>query len=217
MGIRLIWHRVSPVQTIKFNIILFFLISYCLWIFVFGIQRYLIVLELLSGLLLYLFMEIVFDFPKYRALMFGLLAIMLVATTIPPDWGRTSWNSTWFDIKVPGELTANNEMFIMLSGEPLSYLIPSFPPDARFIRIEGNFVPSPQTLLAKQIQQTIENQEGIIYSLSVLDPTDQEVKLLTSYGLARARVDCIRFSSKIHPAIVVCPLSRISAEFEPKQ
>jgi len=140
------------------------------------------------------------------------LAVLLVATTNPPDWGHTFWSSTWYDIEIPVELTANKQIFVMLRDEPLSYIIPFLPPDTRFVRIAGNLWLSPQTKLFKHVWQTIKSHEGPIYSLSLFEPTEKEIALLKKYGLMITQRNCIHFNSKLNPVIAACPLQRIPSE-----
>jgi len=207
---RIVRRQTDPVYGVKFNVMFFFLISYFIWIFISGIQRYIIVLELLSGLVIFLLIMTVIRTLRHSVFVFALVAVVLVASSSPPDWGRTCWSPTWYDIKTPVELTASDEMFVMLGNDPLSYVIPFFPSDARFVRIQGNFRPSQQTKLGELIYQTIRNHTGAIYSFSTEELSDNQIQLLAKYGLAVAAEPYIEFSSKAHSKLLVCPLCRIS-------
>ena len=215
-GTRIFIHHIYPVRSNKLDLIMFFIISYCIWLVVISAQRYIVVLELLTGLITVLLIETIIKIRRYIILAGIIAAVVLVATTQAPDWGRAPWNSTWFDTKVPVELTINNQMFIMLGNEPISYLIPSFPPDAQFVRIVNNFSLAPK--MDERIRQTINTQRGPIYSFKHLELNDQEIKLLQSYGLKRSSGECIQLNSKAYPGtITICPLNRIVMSEEPKK
>ena len=194
-----------PLQFDKLNMLLFFLVGYAVWIVMFGIQRYLVVIELLSGLVIFLLLELIINSSRYRTFIFIPIALLMIVTTVPANYGRVSWGPSWFDVNVPSELTAQNEMFIMLTTEPYSYVIPSFPADSRFVRIESNLDPS-KTRFDTQIRQAIADHKGPIYSIGIGVPDERQLKLLASYGLVRSDMNNISITSKVHSNINICRL-----------
>ncbi|MCK5609824.1 hypothetical protein KAR91_48580, partial [Candidatus Pacearchaeota archaeon] len=157
----------------------------------------------------FLLIESIVGIRKYIVPVFILVVILVAVTTNSPNWGRTSWSNDWFNVSVPSELTANSQMIIILGSDPISYLIPSFPLDTRFVRIEGNFKPSSETKFAEYVRQTIRSNAGPIYSLSLQEPTEQQIRLLAGYGLTIKSGDIIHFGSKVQPVILIHPLFRI--------
>lgn len=209
---RYIRHKKIPVKLAKVQLILFFLIGYAIWLLAFSIQRYIIVLELLSGLIVYLLLEIIIKSSKYRILTFIPVVLLLILTTVPANWGRVSWSSTWFDVKVPPKLMAQNEMFVMFVGD-YSYLIPSFPSDARFICIRGYYIDPSKTKFEIQIRQAIEHHKGPVYLISMYEPDNKQLKSLFNYGLIMSNEDSICVTSKGPPVYIyhLFPKSQFTA------
>ena len=138
--------------------------AYLAWLFVFAIFRYLVPLEILSGALLvggirFLLRDLS---PRYVAA--GVLTVLLIGTTRPMSWGRMPFADKYFDIRVPP--VEANSLVIVGYVHPLSYLIPSFPPDTRFVSPANNFMLLDQrNLLEKRAAETIANHRGPIYLL----------------------------------------------------
>jgi hypothetical protein len=111
-------------------------LSYGVWLSMWAYFRYLGPVEWLAplGIALALF-ELV---PRAR---WGTLAIAVLAlttlTTKPLTYGRGGWGSSYFDAKIP-ELPADPPGLVLIAGlEPLGFLVPYFPSELRFVRIEG--------------------------------------------------------------------------------
>ena len=198
--LRSIRSRTMPLRANNLSMLAFFLSCYIIWIAMFAIQRYAVVLELLTGLVIYLLLELIVSSSKLRPLIFIPLILVMVLTTVPADWGRTSWGPSWFGVSVPAQLTATDEMFIMLTGEPYSYIIPSFPADSRFIRIEGNLNPA-GTKFEDKIRRAIAEHSGPLYAIGIGALTEKQIKLMAGYGLSRSDTEITVMSSKVHPAI----------------
>ncbi len=78
----------------------FFCISYLFWLNIFGIYRYLIVIELLIPLLLFVIITHVFNgrFAPRAALIF---LVLLTAVNLRgiPDWGHAEWADTVYSVE----------------------------------------------------------------------------------------------------------------------
>jgi hypothetical protein len=121
-------------------LLVFFCISYFLWLNTFGIYRYLIVIELLIPLLLFVIITYVFKARKsyIAALVF---IVILTAVNLPgaPSWGRSPWSDTLYSIE-PSELDTGSEPAIVyLAGMPLAWIIPALDINTPFIQIVPNF------------------------------------------------------------------------------
>lgn len=197
--------RAMPIRHDSLSILTFFLVSYIIWISMFAIQRYMIVLELLTGLVIYLLLKMMIKSTKLRIIIFVPAALLMMITTIPADWGRTAWSSSWFDVRIPVELTESNQMFIMLTSEPYSYVISAFPPDSRFVRIDGNLDPT-GTKFEEEIRAAIAEHKGPLYAISVGTFDERQIIRLAAYGLTRADTQITTMSTKIHPDINICRL-----------
>lgn len=117
----------------------FFCISYFLWLNIFGIYRYLIVIELLIPLLLFVIIRHITAarFPDWATL--ACLAVLtMVNIRGAPDWGHSEWADTVYSVEA-NRLTAQPEpAAIYLAGQPLAWLVPALDLETPFIQIVPN-------------------------------------------------------------------------------
>jgi hypothetical protein len=118
----------------------FFFVSYFLWLNIFGIYRYLIVIELLIPLLLFMIMTHLLKSRRGPILALAAVAILTVVN-LPgaPSWGRAGWADTVFRVE-PGPLTDGPEpAAVYLAGQPIAWIVPAMDIRAPFIQIVPNF------------------------------------------------------------------------------
>ena len=118
-------------------------LSYAAWLFLFAIYRYLIPLEMLAPLLIVLALGLLPIKPPMRALLTAFMLVLIAATLQPGDWGR---RGLWMDkaVEISGPSLANlknekNLMILMAGYSPYSHVVPEFPPEIPFVRIQSNF------------------------------------------------------------------------------
>lgn len=129
-------------------IVLFVVASYFAWALGFGIYRYAVTLEMLTGVVVVGVLGDVFKWNGFRTT--SALALLLVAlvTTQYLDWGRgfnpsqgirpAPYAEKYIDIRVPP--LPENSIVLLATGQPASYFIPYAEPTARFLGIENNFL-----------------------------------------------------------------------------
>ncbi len=122
------------------------IITYLLWLRAFSLYRYLVGLELIVPLAFL----VVFDrLPLARwkrTALTGTSMVLILSTLSPQAWWRQQWANEFFGVKVP-EISKPAETVILIAGlSPLSYVIPAFPPDVRFIRVEANWMVYPEPI-----------------------------------------------------------------------
>jgi hypothetical protein len=186
----------------------FWLASFVLWTAQHSILRYIIVLEVLSGLLIVGLLRLMLR-SGYADVAITIVAVTLIATTRWPDWWRVDHGQHWFDVQVPP--VAPNALVLVASGTPVSYVLPFFPPDARHLGVRNNFNwPGRPTLIAKTIADTIRDQRGPIYSLQY--PPGDGAADIAAHGLRPVAGGCaqVRTNMRTSP-IDLCRLERIDA------
>lgn len=126
--------------------LLFFIFSYLFWQSYFSIMRYIVVLEMLAPLLIYLLLTTLIP-DKIIAFSFASLSLFFIAITlIPASMIRAPWYKTdYFNVKLPGIVALNQQAQTVLTPfpayalqthpRPQLYLIPFFPKHWRFIGI----------------------------------------------------------------------------------
>ena len=112
----------------------------------------------------------------------------------------------WFKVEVPGALKQSNELFLILGGDPSSYIVPFLPVDSRAVRIGGDFNPNPDTLFYKYRSQVILKHSGPIYSITSAPLKNEDMVSLASFRLT-AREPCEKIVTRDH-IFSICPLDR---------
>ena len=136
------------------GLLCFFGVSFSLWAFFFAYQRYLIPLELLSGVVIWIIAKRVFH---RESIVSGLLAMCLVTsfTTLSvPDWGhrnsRIKDSANPFGLGLPAELV-NQAGDYLVTDPQTSYIFPFMHRDSRFLNVV--FSPRIDELIRKALAQ----------------------------------------------------------------
>ena len=168
------------------------LVSYAVWLKIFCIYRYLLPLEMLTPLGIWLLIDTLpWRQPKknYAALC---CAILLLVTLRPGNWGRVSWGDDYFGVKTPLLNDPANTMVLMTGVDPMAYVIPFFPEPVRFVRIQSYFTgPSDAPNgFDRLMQRLIAEHHGPLYVLYRSYEEEQSRDSLLAYGLAIDAGDC---------------------------
>ena len=153
-------HVLSPDKRLFLG---FFIASYLLWLVLFGIYRYLISLDLLIPLVIYIIVSNMFSKPIYKYVtLVGLATITLFNSSGAADWGRAGWSDQVYKTEIPAGFEKASG--IILVGQPLAWLIPAFDAPKPFIQIAPNF-PISTAYLNKVREHMIDGKEmGFIYN-----------------------------------------------------
>ncbi|MFA6280291.1 MAG: hypothetical protein WC612_05825 [Bdellovibrionales bacterium] len=116
------------------------ILSYTLWLFMFAIYRYLIPLEMIAPLLIVVAMGMLPLRPAPRTLLTFYILLAIAVTIQAGDWGRKKpWLDKAISATVPPIENPSQTMILMAGFEPYSHIVPSFPPESAFVRIQSNF------------------------------------------------------------------------------
>lgn len=184
--------RSEPDRSHRF-LAIYIAVSFVLWALLHGIYRYLLPLELLTGIAI---MLLLFRIVPVRAIApCALLTVVLVvATTYVPTWGRVGFGSRFLEVSVP--MMERDALVVLTVDEPMAYVLTEFPADARHVGIENNLVhatvPSGMREIAAAI---IARHSGPIYELTVLGHATEPV--LEAYGLRRMPDGCTEVLSNL--------------------
>ncbi|TDR45829.1 hypothetical protein DFR29_104259 [Tahibacter aquaticus] len=143
-------------------------VGYGLWLLLFGYYRYLVLLEMLAPLLLTLALLTL----RSRLLLPALCTavVLLGLATRPPRWGRTAhYAEHYVEVQLPPHADYAQAMIVFGGGEPLSFIAPSFPSSARFVRIAGNLVgpPQPEWALDRAARKHLQQHAGPLYLVAL--------------------------------------------------
>ena len=201
---------VGPVRAWRF-VIVFWLVSYMVWLKVHGIYRYIIPLELLAGALLLPCLRWIFA-PRAANIATVWVTVIVLALTRYPQWERVPFGERYVDVHVPP--VEPHALVMLLSDEPMSYVLPFFPADARFVGARSNFIaPGMTNRLATEIARAIREHDGPLYSLSIPAAGDD---VLAAHHLRRDRQRCGAIVSNLTSRpLEMCRLRRVDAAAAP--
>lgn len=190
-------------------IIIFTSLSFFLWLFQFGYQRYLIPLELLSGITIWCLINKFIEKRQRKILLYFSLFTLIILTTKSPNWERLEWGQSWFGVTGTEISGLKQTLILMVDNKPISYVIPFFPQNIRFVRIDENFIKSiKNTLFMEKITSVINEHNGDLFGLAVDTKTNNYSSLLRKYGLEYKNTSCQKLVSRLEH-MSLCPLQKI--------
>jgi len=159
------------------------IITYLLWLRMFGIYRYLLGYEMLAPLLL----ALIFGQLPQRARLLATLAmvLLLAVTTRPASWIRMPFSARAVEVSLPPIADPEHSMVLLAGHEPLSFLIPAFPETMQFLRIDSTFTNPDQTEVPFNalMKQRIDHHQGPLLALFITIERHDVVKRLGNDGL----------------------------------
>jgi hypothetical protein len=135
-------------------------VSYCIWISVEAVYRYLLPVEMLAPLLIALTIGL---FPLRRgAAVTAVVLLALMITMRPGDWGRRhEWSDKVASVRRPVLEKPADTMILMAGDDAYAYMIPEFPPEISFMRLQSRaFRPEQGWGINKLIQRRLDAHKG---------------------------------------------------------
>ena len=185
--------------------------AYLVWLKMFAIYRYVTPLEMLSPLLVVLAIDLM---PARRATRLAValaLMVALLATTGPGVWIRVPFTQHAVEVSVPQLADPAHTVVVLAGHEPLSFLLPAFPPEIRFLRIDSTFTNPDQRqvrfnpVMAGQLAA----HQGPLFALFIPTERHDVVPRLAQLGLVVDDDACRPVTSPIGAAAyALCPLAR---------
>jgi len=178
-------------------VMVFVVVSFVVWEFAFGIYRYGVALEMLSGVVIVGAVLRLVARPRLRLALAGMLAVIFAATTVHPDWGRGEWGDRYVEVRVPA-LPADS-IVLIATADPAAYFIPFAEPTARFLGIENNFLTLSQTnRMALEVGRLMRTAGPAKFILSV-GPFDADKlgRVLGRLGLRLGAGPCLKIESNL--------------------
>jgi hypothetical protein len=189
-------------------------LSYLTWLKMFAIFRYILVIELLAPLGIWLILERLINprTARYAAAAAGFL--MILATLSPADWGRVTWGKDYFGANLPVIEKPEDTIVIMTGADPSSYLIPLFPKSVRFVRIQSYFTgpSSHPNGYDRLMENIISRHTGPMYVLFRAYEKIGATSALDAYGLDMNSDSCQAFKphieSNVKDPLYFCAVSK---------
>jgi len=168
------------------------LVAYAVWLKLFAIYRYLLPLEMLAPLGIWLLIDTLpWRMPTKNYAAMGCILLLLV-TLQPGNWGRVTWGDEYFGVTPPPLADPAHTMVLMTGVDPMAYVIPFFPEPVRFLRIQSYFTGPSDTPngFDRRMQQLVADHRGPLYVLYRFYEENQSRDALQAYGLAIESGSC---------------------------
>jgi len=187
---------VGPTSRVTRTFLWFVSASFALWALVFAYQRYLIPIELLFGVAVWVLAAGLFKRQHLVAVM-TICLLASLATLKVPDWGH--WigktdTGNFVGIRVPRELALTPADYLIY-GKPITYVLPFLHPNSRFFGIRYDPQVDPQ--LDKLIASALTADEGRPIRFLTFEAGFRAASLvLAPFGMVAEPV-CWHFQSNI--------------------
>lgn len=143
--------------------LLFCGLAYLVWMRMFSIYRYLIPLELLLPLVIWLLWRGIATSVQAAHRLAGMtLVVLLLCATSTPQWGNAQWGARAYTAEVPAfEAPAQSVIFFASPEPPMGWLATMFPPQVKFIGVDTGFPESPAW--RQRMRQAVAERSGPHY------------------------------------------------------
>jgi hypothetical protein len=193
--------------------------TYVAWLILFAIYRYLIPLEMLSPLIIVAAISLL-PLPRKAAL--GAVALILVvaqAFAWKGDEPRFGWAGRYVEVAAPAIPDPAGALVLMTETAPMAYVIPSFPPETEFLRIQGWLIGSKddRSGFGRTMHARVAAHAGALYALYWPVERDGTVAALADYGLTLDDSSCRTVATNIQAPLdqgkplLFCKLTRIQS------
>ncbi len=186
-------------------------VSYVAWLNLFAIYRYAVTLEMLAPLVIVIAIDFIPVAARYRT---GAAAIVLIVSIAAIRWDaavgwRPAWGAKLVAIDLPPIEEPSDTMVLMAGTEPLSYVVPSFPPQIPFLRVDS-WLDSPQsnTPFGQAMRTRIAAHHGPLFGAFIPWEGERAKAAFASYGLAFDPSKCRQITSNVGEPIRWCALER---------
>ena len=188
------------------------MLSYGVWLALFDIYRYIIPLEMLAPLVAVACIAFwPVSWQRQLSLAIGLLGFMVV-TTQSGDWGHKPWapSGKFVDVTVPTITSPATTMVLMTGLAPTAFVIPAFPPEIPFLRVQSYLVsPGDATRFNEVLHQRIEAHTGELFLLRPTWDTWKAAEVLPGFGLDLQPGGCRPVPTNLDSELELCALVRV--------
>jgi len=176
-------------------LLLFVLIAFAIWMALFSIYRYLVSVETLLPLVLWVLLCRILPYERARTWAKRLIAVCVAASLLLlfRTWGHVEWTNPPFRIDVPADLDAARDT-IVVAEQPMAWLGVGYPPQTAIASVLSSFPESPR--YARRLRELIQARGGTAYLLldeernSRLDTVERVNRKLKGWGVLDSVAGC---------------------------
>ncbi len=143
-------------------LLVFIALGYLVWMKLFSIQRYLVPLELLIPLGIWILLHQIFDTATAHKIAVRVLTLSTVVVLLGLNtWEHKSWAKTGFRVTTPELANPEKTTIIFAGGSPMAWMVPFFPKPTAFASVMGTFPESPA--YGEALRSMIAQRSGPVY------------------------------------------------------
>ncbi|MDZ7790204.1 MAG: hypothetical protein U5L08_06895 [Xanthomonadales bacterium] len=181
---------VSPQQAFVLG---FIGIAFVLWTLLFGVYRYLVPLELVAPLAIWILAPRAWPHPGAQRLRFWLVvAVVAYAVANFTTWGTRPWAMQTVRVESPSLESPSETAFILTTGEPMSWLIPWLPRESAYVGLGRMSETDAYVERARHILARHDSIRVLVYTHKRLGASRvaRFNERLSSWGIERADALC---------------------------
>jgi hypothetical protein len=143
--------------------------SYASWLVAFSLYRYLVVIEMLSGILIVGLLAYLLRDPVRTVLASAVCTALIIRATLPLYWEHGPIGERYIAVTLP-HVPANSVVVQTDFFTPLAYLLPFMNPTARFVKFDGKFLnPTHTNLLVQRARLLIDDKTRALFTIRRAD------------------------------------------------
>ncbi len=186
------------------RLLIFYAVSFVVWLYLLGIQRYIIPLELLAGPILVLILVPLVSARSIAVISTSIAVLSLITLRIP-DWDHIGWGQSWY--AVPAAKTSRVSISSAIGRLPIScqdfHRIRAF----SVSKISGYGRPAPAPLSSKRIEEPLRSARGGIKLIFAPPIPTLAREVVGSYSLDIGRT-CRPFPDRVRSLKLECDIER---------
>lgn len=190
----------------------FAIVSYVAWLKVFGIYRYILLLEILAPLLIAVCIALWPATVRTRLTAAGALLVAILCLTHVDLTERAPVGDPYVQVTIPPIAHPSKTMILMTGESPSGFLAPSFPAQIPIIRIDGwMMAPKDRSHLTAETKARVAAFHGDLYVVFNTFEAPRNKDALKAYGLDIQPLSCRNIVTNLGGAYGFCPLTRLKA------
>ncbi|MFL6632558.1 MAG: hypothetical protein ACJ8HJ_09635 [Massilia sp.] len=184
-------------------LLLFALVGYLAWMKLFSIYRYLIPIEMLAPLLVWVLVARLAA-PRAAGRIAGWVVVLATLVVFPfGTWGHAGWGDKAFSAQLPAfEHPASTLVVTAHGNPPMGWLATFFPRDVRILSLGSGFPETPAYL--DRIQSVIASRPGPHYAMLAASRNDKDSSLrrklsaFQALGMTATPARCAQLDRLLH-------------------
>jgi hypothetical protein len=144
----------------------------------------------------------------------GALAALWAVALLGTGWREIAsigghWRGAYVEVHVPPIADPTHTLAVMAGIEPMGYIVPAFPPEIAFLRIDGWLdTPSSHSAFGDRMRARIDAHDGPIFGVFIERERNRALAAFAADGLVLAERDCATIRANVGQPLLWCSLQR---------